>query len=127
MPNTLLILGLLQNLDWGKLTGLSSDFLHILYSIGRTNVGAAWKAGAAASMGIFPISKELEAGRPPVSLAPLAGSKPQTEDQGEIDEGGHLYDFIKMLYEENFCPEQVKTKGMEDAIALVKIHAPFLP
>ena len=73
-----------------------------------------------------PYLGKLEAGAPPVSLVPPAGSKPWREDQGEIDEeGGHLYDHNKMLYEENFHPEPVQTQRMEDAIALVRIILPF--
>ena len=67
---------------------------------------------------------EFEAGRPPVSLAPPMGS--QMEDQGEVDEkGGHLYDCIKMLYEEDFCLEPVLAHTMEDAIALVSNLSSF--
>ena len=62
---------------------------------------------------------ELEAGRLPESLAPLVGSKPQKEDQGDIDEdGGHLYDRMKMPYEEGYELEPVLTEGMEDAISI---------
>ena len=44
---------------------------------------------------------ELEAGRPPKSLAPPVGSKPQREDWGDVNEdGSHLYDRVEMLYEE---------------------------
>ena len=47
------------------------------------------------------------------------------EDQREVDEeGGHLYDCIKMLYEEDFCPEPVLTQGTEDAIAFVSNLTP---
>ena len=73
---------------------------------------AAWE--------FVPYLGELEVGRPPLYLAPWAGSKPQREDWGVVDEeGDHLYDCIKMLYEDDFCPEPVLTQGMEDAIALV--------
>ena len=62
---------------------------------------------------------DLEVGGPPVSLTNLADSKPQREDWGEIDEeGGHLYDHMKMLYEEDFCLEPVCTQRTEGAIAL---------
>ena len=38
---------------------------------------------------------------------------------GEVDkEGGHLYNCIKMLYEEAFHPEPVLTQGTEDALNL---------
>ena len=68
---------------------------------------------------------ELQDGRPPVSLAPLVASKPQMEDQGKVDEeGGYVYDCIKMLYEENFCPQPMLTQGMEDAIVLVSSLSP---
>ena len=50
--------------------------------------------------------RELEAGGPFVYLASSAGSNHQREDQGEVDkEGGNLYNHIKMLYEDNFGPE----------------------
>ena len=63
---------------------------------------------------------ELETGRPTVSLAPLAGSKPQMEDHMEVDEEGYyLYNCIKMLYEEYFHLQPVLTWGMEDGIVLV--------
>ena len=46
---------------------------------------------------------QLEAGRSPKSLALPVGSKPQKEDRGDVDEdGGHLYDWVKMLYEEGY-------------------------
>ena len=68
---------------------------------------------------------ELGAGKPPVSLAPPAGSKPLMEDKEEVDkEGGHLYDHIKMLYEKDFCPKPVLTQRTEDAIALVSSLSP---
>ena len=55
--------------------------------------------------------RELEAGRPTVYLAPSVDSKPQIEDQGQVDEeGGHLYNHIKMLYEEDLCLEPVLWK-----------------
>ena len=67
-----------------------------------------------------PYPGQLEVGRPSVSLAPQAGFKYQREDQGEVDEeGDYLYNHIKMLYEDDFCPEPMLTQGMEDAIALV--------
>ena len=68
---------------------------------------------------------ELEAGGPPKSLAPSVGSKSQKEDRGDIDEdGGHLYDRIKMMYEEGYDPEPVLTQGTEDAISLVSNLSP---
>ena len=76
---------------------------------------------------LTPYPGELLAGRPPVSLALLVGSKPQMGDWGEVDEeGGHLYDPIKMLYKDDFCPEPVLTQGMEDAIVLVSIISSFV-
>ena len=68
---------------------------------------------------------KLKAGGPPVSLVPLAGSKPQLEDQREVDkEGGHLYNCIKILHKGNFCLEPVLIRGMEDVIALVSNLSP---
>ena len=41
----------------------------------------------------------FEAGEHPKSLAPPVGFKPWKEDGGDIEEnGGHLYDRIKMLF-----------------------------
>ena len=48
------------------------------------------------------------------------GSKPKKEDRRDIDEDqGHLYDRIKMLYEEGYELEPVLTQGMEDAISII--------
>ena len=70
--------------------------------------------------------RELEAGGPPVSLAPPLGSKPWKEDWGEVHEdGGHLYDWVKMLYEEGYEPGPVFTQRMEDAILIVSTLSPF--
>ena len=70
---------------------------------------------------------ELEAGRPSVSPA-SRGLQTLEERSREVDEeGGHLYDHIKMLYKEDFHPEPVLTQGMEDSIALVSNLSPFLP
>ena len=63
---------------------------------------------------------ELEVGHPLVSLFLPADPKYQAEDQGEVDkEWGHLYKFMKILYEENYNPKPVHTHGMVDALALV--------
>ena len=63
---------------------------------------------------------ELKAGGSPEFLAPLVGSKPQKEDKGDIDEDrSHLYDRIKMLYEEDYELEPVLTHRTEDAISVV--------
>ena len=44
---------------------------------------------------------ELEAGGFPVFLASPVGFKPWIEDQGNVGkEGGHIYDCIKMLYQD---------------------------
>ena len=68
---------------------------------------------------------ELEAGRPPESLAPLVGSKPCKEDRGDIDEHrGHLYDRVEMLYKEGYEPKPVLTQGMEDAISIISNLSP---
>ena len=48
---------------------------------------------------------ELEAGRPPESLAPPVGSKPLKEEEGTDKDGGHLYNRIKMLYKKGYEPE----------------------
>ena len=67
----------------------------------------------------------LEAGGPPKSLAPMVGSKHWKEDQGDIDEnGGHLYNRIKMFYREGHKPDPVLTHGMEDAISIVSNISP---
>ena len=63
---------------------------------------------------------EMEAGGPPESLAPPVGSKSWKEDVGDIDEdGGHLYDRIKMLCEEGHEPEPVLTHGREGVILII--------
>ena len=87
------------------------------------NVGADHQAWTTASLGVCLMPRgSWEASMPPVSLAPPVGSKSWREDWGEVDkEGGHLYDCIKALYEEDFHPEPVLTQGTEDAIALVSI------
>ena len=55
---------------------------------------------------------ELGTGGPPMSLAPPAGSKPQKEDRGDVDEGGgHLYNWVKMMYEEGYGPSAVFHSG----------------
>ena len=92
------------------------------------NVGADHQAWTTASLGSLPHTQgSWRLAGLSVSLAPLVGSKLQMEDQGEVgEEGGHLYDHIKMVYEEDFCPESVLTQGMEDAIVLVSNLSPFL-
>ena len=69
---------------------------------------------------------EMEADGPSVSLAPPVGSKPQKEDQGDIDEdGGHLYNGVKMLYQEGSESSPVFTQGTGDAIVIVSNLSPF--
>ena len=69
---------------------------------------------------------ELEAGGPPVFLAPPVGSKPQKEDWGDVDEDrGHLYNQVKMQYEEGYELSPVFTQGMEDAISIVSNLSTF--
>ena len=71
---------------------------------------------------------ELEAGGPPESLAPPVGSEPQKEDQGDVDEdGGHLYNRVKMLYNEAYEPKPLLTQGMEDAILIISNLSPPCP
>ena len=36
-----------------------------------------------------------------------------------MKEGGHLFECVKMLYEEDYHPEPMQTQGTEDAISLV--------
>ena len=67
---------------------------------------------------------ELEAGAQQ-SLAPPMGSKPKKEDHGDVDEdGGHLYDRVKMLYEEVYEQKPLLTQGMEDAISIISNLSP---
>ena len=74
---------------------------------------------------LAPYPVELEAGGSPESLAPPEDSKPQKEDRRDIDEdGGHLYDRIKMLYEEGYEPEPVLTQRREDAISIISNLSP---
>ena len=48
------------------------------------------------------------------------GSKPWREELGDVDEdGGHLYDRVKMLYKEGYKPKSVLPQGMEDAISII--------
>ena len=62
----------------------------------------------------------LEAGMLPEFLAPAVGSKPQKENQGDVDEGGgHLNDRVKILYVEGYKPKTVLTQGMEDVISII--------
>ena len=62
---------------------------------------------------------------PAWELAPPVGSKPHKEDRGDIDEDrDHLYDRIKMLYEEDYEPGPVLTQGMEDAISIISNLSP---
>ena len=71
---------------------------------------------------------ELEAGGPPKSLALQVGSKPQMEDRGDLyKDGGHLYDRVKMLYEEGYEPKPVLTQGMEDTILIISSLSPPCP
>ena len=68
---------------------------------------------------------DLEVGGHPVSLILPADPKSKTEDQGELDEeGGHLYEHIKILCEEDYRPKPVHTHGMAEALALVSSLSP---
>ena len=59
-------------------------------------------------------------------LAPPVGSKPWKEDWGDVDEdGGHLYDQVKMLYEEGYESSLVFTQGIEDTIPVMSNLSPF--
>ena len=63
---------------------------------------------------------ELLLGSPPISLVLPADPKSQAEDWREVDEeGGHLYDSIKILYKEDYHPKPVHTHEMADVLALV--------
>ena len=62
---------------------------------------------------------------PPISLILPADPKSQAEDWGELDEeGGHLHECIKILYKEDYHPEQVHTYGAADTLALVSSLSP---
>ena len=81
---------------------------------------------ATTSLGAGCLSRGVRGLWAPVSLAPPAGSKPQEEDWGDIDEDeGHLYDQVKMLHEEDYEPSPVFTQRMEDAILIVSYLSPF--
>ena len=71
---------------------------------------------------------EFEAGGLTESLALPVGSKPQKEDWGDIDEdGGHLYNWVKMLFEDGYETRAVLTRGMEDAILIIsKLSPPYI-
>ena len=70
---------------------------------------------------------ELEAGGSPKSAAPLVGFMPWKDDRGDVDEdGGHLYDREKMLYEEGYEPKPVLTQETEEAILVVSTFSPCL-
>ena len=61
-------------------------------------------------MDIHNLPRGAEVGGPPVSLTLPADPKSQVEDWGEVDkEGGHLYEYIKIIYEEDYHPEPVHT------------------
>ena len=69
---------------------------------------------------------ELEVRGPVVTLILPADPKSQAEDWGEVDEeGGHLYECIKIIYEEDYHPKPVHTHGMVDALALVSSLSSF--
>ena len=53
------------------------------------------------------------------------GSKPQREDKMGVDEdGGDLYNRVKMLYEEGYEALPVLTQGTEDALLIVSNLSP---
>ena len=102
----------------------SSNSTHTSHIVtGRMDAGTGCKQLPAWELAAY--LGEMEAGGPSKSLAPLVGSKPWKKDKGDIDEDvGHLYDRTKMLYKEDYEPEPVLTRGMEDAISIISNLSP---
>ena len=92
---------------------------------GRMGVETRCQTETTTSHGANCLSGGVGGWQTPEFLALPVGSKPWKEDQGDIDDnGGHLYNWVKMLYEEGNEPRAVLTQRTEDTILIVSSLSP---
>ena len=92
---------------------------------GRLDVGTRCQTETTASLGASHLSGGVGGWQAPKSLATLVSFKPWKEDHSDIDDdGGLLYDRVKMLYVEGYEPKPVLTEGTEYALSIVSNLSP---